>query len=195
MEWKEVYKWIFVSNTWDIMWKKIHEWVYFSVKILWKTNYIHRLVAQAFIPNPDNKPCVNHKNWIRYDNRVESLEWCTYKENSIHAFAIWLAKPSYWALWKRFNRITIKKIKKNVFKKITNILWRSLICKLAFRKRKNYERKVGKKRVWQYSLEWLFINSYDSVTIVRKSWFSPSCVSECCRWKKSCYRKYIWKFI
>tara|TARA_B110000285_G_scaffold188796_1_gene215150 strand:+ start:690 stop:1142 length:453 start_codon:yes stop_codon:yes gene_type:complete len=50
-----------------------------------KKESVHRLVATLFIPNPKNKPCVNHINGDKRDNRYSNLEWVTHSENEIHS--------------------------------------------------------------------------------------------------------------
>lgn len=60
-----------------------------------KSVKLHRVIAQTFIPNPEHKPCVNHKDGNKLNNSIENLEWCTAIENSRHAADSGLYKIRY----------------------------------------------------------------------------------------------------
>ena len=63
--------------------------------IVYKKYFIHRLVAEIFIPNPENKREVNHKDGNKHNNSVNNLEWVTTSENRIHAYKSGLQTPTY----------------------------------------------------------------------------------------------------
>ena len=68
-----------IQNKW--LKTRINKDGYPIVNLQMKTKYIHRLVAEAFIPNPDNLPVVNHKDENKLNFSIDNLEWCTYEYN------------------------------------------------------------------------------------------------------------------
>lgn len=72
---------------------------------------VHRLVAQAFIPNPDNKPQVNHIDGNKLNNHVSNLEWCTQSENIQHSLMVGLKKSGEDNYLAVFSNETVKWIR------------------------------------------------------------------------------------
>lgn len=98
---------VFSKRRNKILSPKINRDGYLRIQI-WNKNKcefvgIHRLIAETFIPNPENKPFINHKNGDKQNNRVENLEWCTQKENIQHSLKMGLSKPSP-RNWKRLSK-------------------------------------------------------------------------------------------
>lgn len=98
---------------------------------------LHRLVAETFIPNPNNYPVINHINGNKLDNRAENLEWCTISHNNKEAYRLGLRKVSQKTI-EQFKRDCLRP--KNIEIAINNL-------KKSKEKAIQKSRKVCQKRV------------------------------------------------
>lgn len=151
---------------------QINSWWYLAVGLsknnVRNTKKIHRIVAKAFIPNYENKPEINHKNWIKTDNTIDNLEWVTPSENMLHKYRVLGYTTS------EKTRETARKNWIITQKRLTEL-----------KKKKVYQFDFNKKLIWSFE------STRDAE---RKTWTHQASISRCCLWAWKYANWFLWRY-
>lgn len=159
-----------------ILTQRINADGYYNVSLNGKCIGTHRIVAEAFLPNPHNKREVDHINCIRTDNAVENLRWVTHKENCNNP----LTRKT------QSERLT----RHNPFKGKKHPQW------LVDKQRKyQIDKNLMGKKVYQYTMNGELIGEYKSAREAqRQTGVDCSSISHCCRGEQKSSHSFVWSY-
>lgn len=138
---------------------------------------VNRLVGNAFLDNPNDYPCFNHKNEDKTDNRAVNLEPCTHKYNLNYKNT-------------QARRVASTDFKAFQARRVASTDWKSV-------GRKNAEKLTNgvlSKKVYQYSQDGTLVGVWQSTAEAGRNGFNQGNVASCCLGKRKSHRGYIWSY-
>lgn len=178
---------------------------YVIVSLCGKPHYLHRLIAQAFIPNPENKRCIDHLNTNRLDNRVENLRWVSHKENSNnpltkkHFSDARKGKPLTEETKKKMSeakRVITDETRKKLSEARKGRIINPFLSKHHTEEaKKKISDAQQKKPIYQFTKSGEFIKEWESAYQVQRALgYNQSLICQCCKNKLKFGYGFIWKY-